>query len=349
MLPRLSPSILLQLLARFNAVVLSAEWKVALIRYALAIASMQRAERLVACGKRDSDILSELANGGHTNWYVLHFPCALIDLGVWELIICFGYLISRPFKVFKLTLEVRDPEEYPEWLLLEVENNILIRPEQAQIASEMIDPQSGSNSIMQLNMGLGKSSVIVPIVAATLADRTKLARVVVLKSLSEQMFQLLVSKLGGLIGRRIYRLPISRSLKPTLQSAELIQKTFEECMACGGILLVQPESILSFELLGIDHLLARELGASQLEAGLDLETESLEKSQILYETGQVMVKTQQWLYQNSRDILDESDEILSVKYELIYTLGLQTNVQFGPDRWVIIQVSILPLDFHAGL
>ncbi|KAL5318845.1 hypothetical protein ACEPPN_013912 [Leptodophora sp. 'Broadleaf-Isolate-01'] len=298
MLPRLSPSILLQLLARFNAVVLSAEWKVALIRYALAIASMQRAERLVACGKRDSDILSELANGGHTNW---------------------------------------DPEEYPEWLLLEVENNILIRPEQAQIASEMIDPQSGSNSIMQLNMGLGKSSVIVPIVAATLADRTKLARVVVLKSLSEQMFQLLVSKLGGLIGRRIYRLPISRSLKPTLQSAELIQKTFEECMACGGILLVQPESILSFELLGIDHLLARELGASQLEAGLDLETESLEKSQILYETGQVMVKTQQWLYQNSRDILDESDEILSVKYELIYTLGLQTNVQFGPDRWVIIQ------------
>jgi hypothetical protein len=79
----------------------------------------------------------------------------------------------------------------------------------------MIAPQSGSNSIMQLNMGLGKSSVIVPIVAATLADRSKLARVIVLKSLSEQMFQLLVSKLGGLIGRRIYRLPISRSLTPS--------------------------------------------------------------------------------------------------------------------------------------
>jgi len=47
---------------------------------------------------------------------------------------------------------------------------------------------------MQLNMGLGRSSVIVPIVAATLADRSKLARVVVLKSLSEQMFQLLVKK-----------------------------------------------------------------------------------------------------------------------------------------------------------
>jgi hypothetical protein len=93
MLPRLSPSILLRLLARFNPVTLSAEWKVALTRYALAIASMQRAERMVACGKRDSDILCELTNCGHTNW---------------------------------------DPMQFSEWLLLEIESNILIRPEQGK-------------------------------------------------------------------------------------------------------------------------------------------------------------------------------------------------------------------------
>lgn len=202
----------------------------------------------------------------------------------------------------------------------------------------MISPQSGSNSILQLNMGLGKSSVIVPIVAATLADRSKLARVVVLKSLSEQMFQLLVAKLGGLIGRRIFRLPISRSLKPTLQSAELIQTTFEECISCGGILLVQPESILSFELLGIDHLLSRELVGPEPELGLPPVHDDLESTeQAMYETGKVMVQTQKWLYQHARDILDESDEILSVRFELIYTLGIQQNIQFGPDRWCIIQ------------
>jgi hypothetical protein len=93
MLPRLSPSILLHLLARFNPVALSAEWKVALTRYALAIASMQRAERMVACDKRDSDILCELTNGGHTNW---------------------------------------DPMQFSEWLLLEIESNVLIRPEQGK-------------------------------------------------------------------------------------------------------------------------------------------------------------------------------------------------------------------------
>lgn len=50
-----------------------------------------------------------------------------------------------------------------------------------------------------------------------------------------------------------------------------------------------------------------------------------------------MVQTQQWLYKNAQDILDESDEILSVRFELIYTLGIQQNIQFSPDRWSIIQ------------
>lgn len=93
MLPRISPSILLHLLARFSPVSLGLEWKTALTRYALSIAFMQRAQRLVACGKRESDILNELTNSGHTNW---------------------------------------DPMTYPEWLLLELENNILIRPEQGK-------------------------------------------------------------------------------------------------------------------------------------------------------------------------------------------------------------------------
>jgi len=92
-----------------------------------------------------------------------------------------------------------DPMCYPEWLLLEVENNILIRQEQAHICREMMLPSSGSNSIVQLNMGLGKSSVIVPMAAAALADGTQLARVVVLKPLAMQMFHLLAKRLGGML------------------------------------------------------------------------------------------------------------------------------------------------------
>lgn len=48
--------------------------------------------------------------------------------------------------------------------------------------------------VLQLNMGEGKSHVIVPLVAAALADSKTLARVVVLKPLAGQMFHLLVER-----------------------------------------------------------------------------------------------------------------------------------------------------------
>src|SRR5690606_28534053 len=35
-------------------------------------------------------------------------------------------------------------------------------------------------------------------------------------------------------------------------------------------------------------------------------------------------------------ILDESDEILNVKFELIYTVGVQKTIEFAPERWRII-------------
>ena len=73
------------------------------------------------------------------------------------------------------------PDEYPGWLVFEIENDIAIRPVQDQVARELITPSSGKNSVLQLNMGEGKSSVIVPIVAWALADGKKLVRIVVLK------------------------------------------------------------------------------------------------------------------------------------------------------------------------
>lgn len=50
--------------------------------------NLQRAERLLACIGNDSELLSELSNPGRRDW---------------------------------------DPVYYPDWLLLEIENNILIR------------------------------------------------------------------------------------------------------------------------------------------------------------------------------------------------------------------------------
>lgn len=275
MTPRLCPTAILSHLSSDQVVSLSPEWKASLIQYGISIASLQRARRLASCGGQVVDLLAELRNPGHQGWNTMQFP---------------------------------------EWLLLEIENNILIREEQAQIAQEMLSPTSGSNSTMQLNMGQGKSSVIVPIIAAALADKKKLVRVVVLKSLAPQMFHLLVEKLGGLLNRRIFYMPISRSFDLDMQQARQIRDLYEECMRTRGVLLVQPEHLLSFELMGFEQLLRRSP-----------------------ELGNMLIQTQRWLDDNSRDVLDESDEILSVRFELIYTIGTQRAVELSPDRWTIVQ------------
>ena len=49
-----------------------------------------------------------------------------------------------------------DPMKYPEWLLLQIDADFLIRPSQVEVALATIAPNSGSNSVLQMNMGQGK-------------------------------------------------------------------------------------------------------------------------------------------------------------------------------------------------
>lgn len=53
---------------------------------------------------------------------------------------------------------------------------------------------------------------------------------------------------------------------------------------------------------------------------------------------------------HARDILDESDEILNVKHELIYTIGNPTPVENHPDRWIVIQeiFDLIQLHFETA-
>lgn len=275
--PRLSKTAFFEHLAGSHGTVLPNDWKNALIVYGLALAELQRAERLLYHCTTGSvpELVNELVTLNERNW---------------------------------------DPCEHPGWLAFEIENNISIRPVQAQVASELLSPSTGTNTVSQLNMGEGKSSVIVPIVAEALADGTKLVRIVVLRPLSQQMLLQLVTKLSGILGRRIYQMPITRSIAMDVQKARDIQAICKECMLTGGVLLVQPEHLLSFELMCSEQLAS---GDSELRT--------------------ILEETQHWLDSNTRDILDESDEILSVRFELVYTMGTQQPIDLSPERWIVIQ------------
>ncbi|KAF9894652.1 hypothetical protein FE257_006540 [Aspergillus nanangensis] len=275
MSPRVSPELLLRQLARNRWVRLSDRWKRCFVAYGRSITELQRANRLLDLISRRADLARELQNPGHSNW---------------------------------------DPYDFPESLLLEIENGLLIRDVQENIARQMRNVQPGQNVVMQLNMGEGKSSVIVPIVAAALADGACLVRVIVAKPQSRQMFQMLVSKLGGLLGRRIYHLPISRSLHIGETEAEEIERMCQECMAEGGALLVQPEHILSLKLMCLESFI---MGRNSV--------------------GICLLRTLEFFRTSSRDVVDESDENFNVKFELIYTMGAQRPLDLSPQRWILIQ------------
>lgn len=166
--------------------------------------------------------------------------------------------------------------------------------------------------------------MIIPLIAAAIADGSRLSRVIVLKSLSTQMADTLFQRLGGLVDRQMFFMPFSRKLETKGKLPLRIQNLLDDCVSRHGILLAQPEHILSFKLMGIERLTSGD-----------------------FATASHLIKIQKWLDDNARDVLDESDEILDVKFQLIYTLGSQRMMDGQPERWLLIQGVFDLVDKHA--
>ncbi|KAF8557885.1 hypothetical protein OG21DRAFT_1504871 [Imleria badia] len=359
--PPITADVLLRYLASASPIVIPSRWKKCLTSLALLLLELQRARRLLrfALDGLEEEFLKELENTGCDGW---------------------------------------DPEEYPDWLLIQVQGNFLIRRTQAQTAMEIMSPGSGENTVMQVDIGGGKSSVIIPIVAAALADGKQLVRVVVPKALTVQMFDLLVSRLGGLTNRPIYHLPFSRTHEYDhrgniidLQIDDL-QRLMSQCMAEHGILLVQPEHVVSLKLMTVEEQIREcKLTADQLPnnskstrkhiTALSLRLSSgdshvanifrlLNKSQNsscekdnrqadhndkhstdshgASDSASKWLSLQKWIHSYARDVLDESDEILHSRFQLIYTIGLQQHMDGYPERWTITQQILRLVKHRAG-
>ena len=172
--PRCTLLDILGLLATVNGLSIDEQWTNCLLELGKAVTIYQRARRLVMAAEsgKTSSFFSEVENVGCMDW---------------------------------------DAKEHPDWLLIEIQNDFLIRQVQARVAQEMIAPASSSNSLTQLNMGVrrptvvlcclgltklnqeGKSSVIVPIVAVALADGSQLSRVLVLYVITALFLPLTIS------------------------------------------------------------------------------------------------------------------------------------------------------------
>lgn len=117
--PIVSPVSLLQHLRTKDKVEFGPGMKELLVSYGTSITTLQWLLRMRRAYRRGdhAKLLDHCSENGHSNW---------------------------------------DPMQFPDWLLLEVESDLLIRGEQIEVAKAIISPPSSSNSVLQLNMGKGK-------------------------------------------------------------------------------------------------------------------------------------------------------------------------------------------------
>jgi hypothetical protein len=162
-----------------------------------------------------------------------------------------------------------------------------------------------------------------PMVAAMLADKKKLLRVIVPKSLLLQTAQLLHAQLGGLLGREVRHIPFSRKTSTTVDTIKAFYNVHTEILKSSGVMLCLPEHILSFMLSGLQRLSDGRIS----EAGS-------------------MIKVQAWMRKVSRDVLDECDVTLAVRTQLIYPSGAQTTVDGHPHRWETAEALLRLVEGH---
>ncbi|KAI9782401.1 MAG: hypothetical protein M1816_001899 [Peltula sp. TS41687] len=182
--PSTSTVTLLEQLRSTSTSVFGGYMKESLIKYALLITEVQRLMRIEDAHRKGNNqrLHEEQQNVGHGNW---------------------------------------QPANHTDWVLLEIDANILIRDDQVEVALATISPNSKTNSVLQMNMGQA---------------------------------QLLQGRLGGLLGREIKHIPFSRRTPTKSEILQGFHDIHKEVLKSAGLLLALPEHILSFMLSGLQRL-----------------------------------------------------------------------------------------------
>jgi hypothetical protein len=163
-------------------------------------------------------------------------------------------------------------------------------------------------SIAQLNMGLGKTRVILPmLILHWISEKSKMIRLHFLTPLLQEALAFLQKNLtASSLGIKFFCVPFNRDVQITTTQIKTIVGVLETAQKYSGVIVVAPEHRLSMYLKSI------ELHAKNLEIS------------------QKLAKIEKFSYV---DILDEVDDILRTKYQLVYAIGDAELLDAGIKRW----------------
>ncbi|KAJ1618864.1 hypothetical protein T492DRAFT_916482 [Pavlovales sp. CCMP2436] len=213
-----------------------------------------------------------------------------------------------------------DLSAHSQWLALEVEGCLQIRPEQHAVIVNLLEEPG---RIAQLNMGLGKTRVVVPYLLLHWAQEGRgeeacVVRLYFLAQLLDEGSALLHRTLtADVLGRKIFHMPFCRDVVVSEPRTRALLASLRHCRRSGGALVLAPEHRLSMLLKALELGMSPVAEHQAAQRGLG----ELERLRFV-------------------DLFDESDSILSHRRQLIYAVGLQNRLQGGKRRWQAIMAVL---------
>jgi hypothetical protein len=268
--------------------------------------------------------------------------------------------------------------EHKEWLAFEVEQQLQIRPQQSAVAELLI---ANPGSIAQLNMGEGKTRVIIPMILLHWS-KVKMCRLTFLSPLIQEAYEFLHQHMCASFHlTRFYQLPFNRDIELDEQKVTLMLRVLNQCRLSGGVIVLAPEHRMSLRLKWFD------LKCTQTQQILCHDSLSV-VFRILVQHDSAALKAaattcSHWysvwcdvipvncpdqthmsaLGRRARvcrtilninrlpviDILDESDEILRHKSQLVYAMGEHFALPSATCRCCCIQSLLWAISSNTGL
>ena len=204
-------------------------------------------------------------------------------------------------------------KDFPEWLVFEMEQRLQIRGVQFEVANHLM---TNPGAIAQLNMGEGKTRVILPMLILHGQPADSIFRLHILSPLLGEAYDYFHRTLtASLMCRRVHVLPFHRDVELDERNVRILKQSLTKCQQLRGVVCIAPEHRLSL------HLKWHELRASPEMRVVAAELSSL------YDLPYF-------------DVMDESDEILRHKHQLVYAVGECQGLPSGKERWETVHVLL---------
>jgi hypothetical protein len=253
----------------------------------------------------------------------------------------------------------------PRFVVFEYIFDIMLRRRQIEIVRSFVAnmrrggaaaAEAQHNSVQQMIMGAGKTTVVGPLLTLMLADGEQLVMHVMPSALLEQSRNVLRSRFAAIIVKQVYTLQFERAVD---DSRELIAGIFNKLDVARrrrGVVCAAPEAIKSLFLKFVEQLHAIEqLAPNALAPPADGDVRA---AQLIERQREQMVARSEMadaivrvldLWRGSVLVMDEVDVLLHpLRSELNYPISHKVPIDLAGQRWDL-PMHLLDAIFFASL